>query len=61
MGTTEPGLSWVLMRAGELLKWVDSGEYENVIQQKNLETPEETEEEGKTLEEKGGWNFLTSW
>ncbi|MGF2036523.1 MAG: M48 family metallopeptidase [Nostoc sp. CmiVER01] len=58
---TEPGLSWVVMRAGELLKWVDSGEYENVIQQKNLETPEETEEQGKTLEEKEGWNFLTSW
>ncbi|HYX18188.1 MAG TPA: M48 family metallopeptidase [Nostoc sp.] len=61
---TEPGLSWVVMRAGELLKWVDSGEYENVIQQKNLETPEEAEEkeeEEKTLEEKEGWNFLTSW
>ncbi|MCC5607276.1 M48 family metallopeptidase [Nostoc sp. CHAB 5834] len=61
---TEPGLSWVVMRAGELLKWVDSGEYENVIQQKNLKTPEEAEEkeeEGKTLEEKEGWNFLTSW
>ncbi|MCL6755363.1 M48 family metallopeptidase [Nostoc sp. CCCryo 231-06] len=65
---TEPGLSWVVMRAGELLKWVDSGEYENVIQQKNLKTPEEAaekeEEEGKeekTPEEKEGWNFLTSW
>ncbi|MDF5735042.1 MULTISPECIES: M48 family metallopeptidase [unclassified Nostoc] len=59
---TEPGLSWVVMRAGELLKWVDSGEYENVIQQKNLKTPEEPEEkEGKTPEEKEGWNFLTSW
>lgn len=64
---TEPGLSWVVMRAGELLKWVDSGEYENVIQQKNLKTSEEAEEkeeeeeEGKTLEEKEGWNFLTSW
>lgn len=59
---TEPGLSWVVMRAGELLKWVDSGEYENVIQQKNLKTPEEVEEkEGNTPEEKEGWNFLTSW
>ncbi|MBC6433634.1 M48 family metallopeptidase [Nostoc sp. HG1] len=62
---TEPGLSWVVMRAGELLKWVDSGEYENVIQQKNLKTPEEAaekeEEEGKTPQEKEGWNFLTSW
>lgn len=58
---TEPGLSWVVMRAGELLKWVDSGEYENVIQQKSLNTPEEAEEEGNTPEEKEGWNFLTSW
>lgn len=58
---TEPGLSWVVMRAGELLKWVDSGEYENVIQQKSLNTPEEAEEEGNIPEEKEGWNFLTSW
>ncbi|WP_375513361.1 M48 family metallopeptidase [uncultured Nostoc sp.] len=59
---TEPGLSWIVMRAGELLKWVDSGEYENVIQLKNLKTPEEAQEkEGKILEEKEGWNFLTSW
>lgn len=59
---TEPGLSWVVMRAGELLKWVDSGEYENVIQLKNLKTPEEPEEkEVNTPQEKEGWNFLTSW
>ncbi|MBD2562565.1 MULTISPECIES: M48 family metallopeptidase [Nostoc] len=59
---TEPGLPWVVMRAGELLKWVDSGEYENVIQQKNLKTPEEAEaKEVNAPEEKEGWNFLTSW
>ncbi len=59
---TESGLSWVVMRAGELLKWVDSGEYDNLIQQTNLKTPEESEEkEGETPEEKEGWNFLTSW
>ncbi|MEH1891774.1 MAG: M48 family metallopeptidase [Nostoc sp.] len=59
---TEPGLSWVVMRAGELLKWVDSGEYDNLIQQKNLNIPEEPEEkEGETPQEKEGWNFLTSW
>jgi hypothetical protein len=39
------------MRAAELLKWVDSGQYENLIQQENSEKPEETEE----------WKFLTSW
>jgi hypothetical protein len=59
---TESGLSWVVMRAGELLKWVDSGEYDNLIQQTNLKTPEESEEnQGKTPEQKEGWNFLTSW
>ncbi|MBC1219547.1 M48 family metallopeptidase [Nostoc sp. UCD121] len=59
---TEPGLSWVVMRAGELLRWVDSGAYDNLIQQTNLDTPEESEaKEEKTPEEKEGWNFLTSW
>ncbi|MBD2385026.1 M48 family metallopeptidase [Cylindrospermum sp. FACHB-282] len=50
---TETRLSWVVMRVGELLKWVDSGEYDNLIQhkEKDLNTPEEKE----------GWNFLTSW
>jgi hypothetical protein len=48
---SENGLSWVVMRASELLKWIDSGEYDNLIQQKSLKTPEEIE----------GWNFLTSW
>ncbi|MCG6135249.1 MAG: M48 family metallopeptidase [Nostoc sp. LLA-1] len=48
---TNNQLSWAVMRTHELLKWVDSGEYENVIQQKNVEIPETKE----------GWNFLTSW
>jgi hypothetical protein len=48
---TESKRSWAVMRAAELLKWVDSGEYENLIQQENSEKPEETEE----------WKFLTSW
>lgn len=48
---TETGLSWIVMRAGELLKWVDSGEYDALIQQKELDIPEGKE----------GWNFLTSW
>ena len=43
--------SWALMRAAELLKWIDSGEYASLIQQKNLDKSEEKEE----------WNFLTSW
>lgn len=56
---TEQSLSWVVMRTGELLKWIDSGEYENLIQQKNLATTEEMEE--PTSEETEGWNFLSSW
>ncbi|WP_138499502.1 M48 family metallopeptidase [Nostoc sp. PA-18-2419] len=56
---TESGLSWVVMRTGELLKWVDSGEYENIVQQKNLNTLEQ--KQGNTPEETEGWNFLTSW
>ncbi|MFN6571436.1 M48 family metallopeptidase [Dendronalium sp. ChiSLP03b] len=47
----EDELSWVVMRTGELLKWIDSGEYDNLLQQKNL----------KAVQEKEGWNFLTSW
>jgi hypothetical protein len=63
---TEVSLSWVVMRAGELLKWVDSGEYDRLIQQKDLYTPpaaevEKKEEEEVEEEEKEGWNFLTSW
>lgn len=50
----EPQLTWIVMRAGELLKWVDSGEYDNLIQQKNPQTPEQSEQTE-------GWNFLTSW
>ncbi len=48
---TEHQLSWVVMRVGELLKWVDSGEYDNLVEQKKTTIPEEAE----------GWNFLTSW
>ena len=39
------------MRTAELLKWIDSGEYEDLIQQTNLEKPQEKED----------WKFLTSW
>ncbi|MFB2979105.1 M48 family metallopeptidase [Microseira sp. BLCC-F43] len=43
--------SWAIMRASELLKWVDSGEYEALIQQSNLEEIGDTED----------WNFSDSW
>lgn len=48
---TEFRQSWAVMRTAELLKWIDSGEYEALIQQTKLEKPEETED----------WKFLTSW
>ncbi|ALB40185.1 MULTISPECIES: M48 family metallopeptidase [unclassified Anabaena] len=54
---SESSLSWLVMRTGELLKWVDSREYDHVLQGENVNTPKE-EEEG---DEKEGWNFLTSW
>lgn len=50
---TEYHLSWVVMRASELLKWIDSGEYHALIQDNNLKT--------NTSEEIEKWNFLTSW
>ncbi|WP_017653765.1 M48 family metallopeptidase [Fortiea contorta] len=42
---------WAVMRAAELLKWVDSGEYEQLIQAENLPQPENTTD----------WNFMSSW
>ena len=44
---------WAVMRASELLKWVDSGDYENLLQGTT-----EKEEEAAQPEE---WNFLASW
>jgi Peptidase family M48 len=43
--------SWAIMRTSELLKWVDSGEYDALIQQTNLEQLGDTED----------WNFSDSW
>ena len=54
---SDSNLSWLVMRTGELLKWVDSGEYNHVLQGENVNTSK-GEEEG---DEKEGWNFLTSW
>jgi len=54
---SQSSLSWLVMRTGELLKWVDSGKYNHVLQGENVNIPK-SEEEG---DEKEGWNFLTSW
>jgi hypothetical protein len=66
-------LTWTTMRAGELLKWYDSGEYERVIQQQdyssstNQDVKDENEEAGNNAgstiadPQTGDWNFLSSW
>jgi Zn-dependent protease with chaperone function len=56
---SESNLSWLVMRTGELLKWVDSGAYNHLIEDENINKQEtgETPETG----EKEGWNFLNSW
>lgn len=53
----EYNLPWTVMRASELLKWVDSGDYQNLLQGKEpdskpVETMENDDED---------WNFLTAW
>jgi hypothetical protein len=74
---SESKLSWIVMRTGELLKWYDSGEYDNLITADlnliNSETPGENHEENQdSLEnldvaentensEPEDWNFISSW
>ena len=47
----EPMHPWTTLRTAELLKWIDSGEYQTLLSGK---PPEEKEEAGE-------WDFLTSW
>ena len=47
----EPMHPWTTLRAAELLKWIDSGEYQALISGENLEAEEHSEE----------WDFLNSW
>lgn len=42
---------WAVMRAAELLKWIDSGEYEKLIQGENSAQPQDAAD----------WNFTSSW
>ncbi len=65
---SETQLSWIVMRASELLKWIDSGEYNHVIEQNNLNTSASVAEnttpdtsDTSDTSEGEGWNFLTSW
>jgi len=74
---SESNSSWIIVRAAELLKWVNSGEYEAVKTQPNLKILEinqshtddqlEKEDREDQLESKDkaenekDWNFLTNW
>jgi hypothetical protein len=49
---------WAVMRAAELLKWVDAGEYERVLQGENAPQPEQATE---NTEDSADWNFMSSW
>ncbi len=52
----EPMHPWTTLRTAELLKWIDSGEYQAFLSEETVaekaENLEETEQE---------WDFLTSW
>jgi len=61
-------LSWVTMRACELLKWYDSGEYDQLIKQQDYQTSNNQDidrenREASSTEDtpKEDWNFLTNW
>ncbi|HLO85594.1 MAG TPA: M48 family metallopeptidase [Nostocaceae cyanobacterium] len=66
---SEQNIPWSVMRAGELLKWVDSGEYDKLIQQKDFtvtdeiakDQEEEEEEDKDNNEDQEEWDFLSSW
>ncbi len=58
---TEFRLPWTIMRMAELFKWVDSGEYESLLQTGKL--PSETVSTTPTSElsdDSSEWDFLTS-
>ncbi|MUH01335.1 peptidase M48 [Scytonema sp. UIC 10036] len=49
-------LPWTVMRASELLKWVDSGDYQNLMDGKELST-----QQIETQEDDEDWDFLADW
>ncbi|MBD2447052.1 M48 family metallopeptidase [Nostoc sp. FACHB-152] len=51
-------LPWSVMRASELLKWVDSGEYDKLLQAENLE---KLEVSADNTEDSEDWQFMSSW
>ncbi|MCM0590882.1 MAG: M48 family metallopeptidase [Gloeotrichia echinulata DVL01] len=53
---------WSVMRAAELLKWVDSGEYEKLMQAENYSEPkDEPKDAVENTEDSADWNFMSSW
>jgi hypothetical protein len=57
---------WIIMRASELLKWVDTGMYDRCIQADNAGPPETVEpiqpiQETQEPESPKDWDFLGSW
>lgn len=60
---------WIVMRASELLKWVDDGVYDRWMQSDGTERPRVIEKSKKaeipdepyTDEDEQEWNFLGSW
>jgi Zn-dependent protease with chaperone function len=49
-------LPWTVMRASELLKWAESGDYENLLQGKELGS-----QQPENQEDDENWNFLSAW
>lgn len=51
-------LPWSVMRASELFKWVDSGEYNKLLLAENLENLEVSADNTEDSED---WQFMSSW
>lgn len=54
---------WIVMRASELLKWMDSGMYDQYMQSDSFQQLQSVEqmEETKESEKPEDWDFLGSW
>ncbi len=54
---------WAVMRASELLRWVESGGYDAVMANSDSPNPEDPNIEDPNSEEEDTeeWNFMTSW
>ncbi|MDJ0573976.1 MAG: M48 family metallopeptidase [Xenococcaceae cyanobacterium MO_234.B1] len=60
----EPMHPWTTLRTAELLKWIESGEYQTLLSGENVEDIEEKigeKEEKEEIEAAGEWDFLNSW